>query len=403
MFSGYNNGENEFYNQTDIIEINAPYILSLEIELNLFLWKLLLLNVSLVEAFLDYSKGGYYATTSKQEKEEMLNRFILKLRHIKKLTIRISCAGTLSRLEAKGLTLPPNLKVLDVTSLEYGDGSLEVICEPSDSESNVSRDWEEPLLDESSEVDELSETDSYKDRDWEEEGSEIDEFDSDSDENGDTEEPLLDESSEFDEMSDNNSVENGDWDDPLLNEGAEVDDLSYSCVSSSFDIEVIHASIQSHCYDMGSGRQKNGVVLCPSRKKLNIKERIDIVLSWPSEEAPPVIEGSLDANEDIGVVEVSSAINDVFDIGESNVESMEVLSKFSEFSKNKESVEEVGCFSEVGIDKQIKAIAINGVSLLVVIFVLLKVDPTEACDPCVAAFKVDPAEACDPCVEASFP
>ncbi|GJZ95519.1 hypothetical protein Tco_0667853 [Tanacetum coccineum] len=52
-------------------------------------------------------------------------------------------------------------------------------------------------------------------------------------------------------------------------------------------------------------------------------------------------EGSLDANEDIGVVEVSSAIDDVFDIGESNVESMKVRSEFSEFSENKESVEEV--------------------------------------------------------------
>ncbi|GJY82244.1 hypothetical protein Tco_0495620 [Tanacetum coccineum] len=76
-------------------------------------------------------------------------------------------------------------------------------------------------------------------------------------------------------------------------------------------------------------------------KKLNIEEKIDIVLSWPSEEAPPVIKMSLDANEDIGVVEVSSAIDDVFDIGESNVESMEVRSEFSEFSENKKSVEEV--------------------------------------------------------------
>ncbi|GJQ89931.1 hypothetical protein Tco_0001070 [Tanacetum coccineum] len=76
-------------------------------------------------------------------------------------------------------------------------------------------------------------------------------------------------------------------------------------------------------------------------KKLNIEEKIDIVLSWPSEEAPPVIKWSLDANEDIGVVEVSSTIDDVFDIGESNVESMEVRSEFSEFSENKESVEEV--------------------------------------------------------------
>nr|GEU87438.1 class II heat shock protein [Tanacetum cinerariifolium] len=75
-------------------------------------------------------------------------------------------------------------------------------------------------------------------------------------------------------------------------------------------------------------------------KKLNIEEKIDIVLSWPSEEAPPVIKGSLDANEDIGVVEVSSAIDDVFDIGESNVESIEFHSKFSEFSENKESVKE---------------------------------------------------------------
>ncbi|GKD17015.1 hypothetical protein Tco_1206173, partial [Tanacetum coccineum] len=51
-----------------------------------------------------------------------------------------------------------------------------------------------------------------------------------------------------------------------------------------------------------------------ARKKLNIEEKIDIILSWPSEEAPRVIKGSVDANEDIGVVEVSSAIDDVFDI-----------------------------------------------------------------------------------------
>ncbi|GKC59616.1 hypothetical protein Tco_1087214 [Tanacetum coccineum] len=66
-------------------------------------------------------------------------------------------------------------------------------------------------------------------------------------------------------------------------------------------------------------------------KKLNIEEKIDIGLSWPSEEAPLVIKGSLDANEHIGVVEVSSVIDDVFDIGESNVENMKVRSEFSEF------------------------------------------------------------------------
>ncbi|GKE29906.1 hypothetical protein Tco_1445290 [Tanacetum coccineum] len=77
-------------------------------------------------------------------------------------------------------------------------------------------------------------------------------------------------------------------------------------------------------------------------KKLNIEEKIDIVLSRPSEEAPHVIQGSLDANEDTGVVEVSRAIDDVFDIGESNVESMEVRSEFSEFLENKENVKEDG-------------------------------------------------------------
>ncbi|GKG24327.1 hypothetical protein Tco_0394955, partial [Tanacetum coccineum] len=57
--------------------------------------------------------------------------------------------------------------------------------------------------------------------------------------------------------------------------------------------------------------------------------------------ALPEIKGSLDADEYIGVDEVSSAIDDVFGIGESNVENMEVRSKFDEFSKNKKSVEEV--------------------------------------------------------------
>ncbi|GJS11999.1 hypothetical protein Tco_0368795 [Tanacetum coccineum] len=72
-------------------------------------------------------------------------------------------------------------------------------------------------------------------------------------------------------------------------------------------------------------------------KKLNIEEKIDIVLSWPSEEAPPEIKGSLDADEDIGVDAVSSAIDCVIHIGESN----EVRSKFGEFSDNKERVVEV--------------------------------------------------------------
>ncbi|GJT73543.1 hypothetical protein Tco_1032829 [Tanacetum coccineum] len=70
-------------------------------------------------------------------------------------------------------------------------------------------------------------------------------------------------------------------------------------------------------------------------KKLNIEEKIDIVLSWPIEEDPPVIKVSLDPNEDIGIIEVSSAIDDIFDIGESNVESIDVRSEFCEFLENK--------------------------------------------------------------------
>nr|GEX73643.1 hypothetical protein [Tanacetum cinerariifolium] len=47
------------------------------------------------------------------------------------------------------------------------------------------------------------------------------------------------------------------------------------------------------------------------------------------------------ADEDIGVDDVSSAIDGVFNIGESNAESIEVRSKFGEFSENKASLEDV--------------------------------------------------------------
>ncbi|GJW91507.1 F-box protein-like protein [Tanacetum coccineum] len=200
LFTGYINREREYGNNADIIEINAPYILSLRIEDDLFLWKLLLLNVSsLVEAFLDYYKKGYYDTTAKEAEEEMLKGFILKLRHVNKLTIGDSCAGTLSRLEAKGLTFPSHLEVLDVSSDEV-------------------LDWE----DEDSEVDELFDSDSDENGDWEGEGSEADEpFDSDSsDENEDWE----DGGSEVDELFDIGSDENEDWED----EGSEADEMSHS-------------------------------------------------------------------------------------------------------------------------------------------------------------------------------
>ncbi|GJS28999.1 hypothetical protein Tco_0489619 [Tanacetum coccineum] len=108
----------------------------------------------------------------------------------------------------------------------------------------------------------------------------------------------------------------------------------------------------------------------------NIKEKAYATLSLPSEEASLVVKGPLDANEDtflslrsedpkfriqektveyvralnaaplevvfIGPVdEVSSAIDDVFDIGESNMESMRVHSNFAEFFESKESAKKV--------------------------------------------------------------
>nr|GEY30265.1 hypothetical protein [Tanacetum cinerariifolium] len=66
------------------------------------------------------------------------------------------------------------------------------------------------------------------------------------------------------------------------------------------------------------------------------------------------VKGSLDVDEDIGVDEVSSAIDGVFVIGESNVESMEVPSKFGEFSENKEIVKGCCVMSKATEDKRRK-------------------------------------------------
>ncbi|GKC80628.1 hypothetical protein Tco_1131402, partial [Tanacetum coccineum] len=72
-------------------------------------------------------------------------------------------------------------------------------------------------------------------------------------------------------------------------------------------------------------------------KECIITKKVDTIISLQSELASPEIKWSLDADEDIGVDEVSSAIDCVFHIGESN----EVCSKFGEFSENKKSVVEV--------------------------------------------------------------
>lgn len=76
----------------NIIEINAPYILSLTIQDDLLLWKLLLLDVfSLVKANLDYLIEWHYETTDKEEEEEILKGLILNLRHVKELEIGSFC------------------------------------------------------------------------------------------------------------------------------------------------------------------------------------------------------------------------------------------------------------------------------------------------------------------------
>lgn len=53
-----------------------------------------------------------------------------------------------------------------------------------------------------------------------------------------------------------------------------------------------------------------------------------------------------------GVDEAGSALDDVFDIGESNAESVEVRSAFGEFSENKESVEVRSAFGEFSENKE---------------------------------------------------
>ncbi|MFS7931349.1 putative leucine-rich repeat domain superfamily, F-box-like domain superfamily [Helianthus anomalus] len=127
VFSGYMH--RRISDVTDVIEINAPNILSLKIEDDLMLWKLLLLDVSsLVEAGLDYTKrfrhSGTTTEEAKEAEEEMLTGFILKLLHVKHLKIGISCFKVLTRLKAKGFLPPSNLKILNraSSSLYYDNG-----------------------------------------------------------------------------------------------------------------------------------------------------------------------------------------------------------------------------------------------------------------------------------------
>nr|GEW31720.1 hypothetical protein [Tanacetum cinerariifolium] len=109
VFSGYVDHEVE-----EVIEINAPYIVSLTIADDLWLSKLLLVDVScLVKAHLDYKKYGHYEPTREVSQEETLKGLILSLRHVKELKIGELCFEALAGLKAKGFICPSNLKVLE--------------------------------------------------------------------------------------------------------------------------------------------------------------------------------------------------------------------------------------------------------------------------------------------------
>ncbi|KAL4563323.1 hypothetical protein LXL04_027364 [Taraxacum kok-saghyz] len=135
---GYFNHEDEYGDNDDIIEINAPNILSLKIQDWLYLWKVLLLNVSsVVEANLNYRMLGYKERTREEAEEEMLKGYILNLHHVKELIIGVFCTRVLARLEAKGFVLPSSIKFTchlydgDSDSVKIGGREVLLINDPN--------------------------------------------------------------------------------------------------------------------------------------------------------------------------------------------------------------------------------------------------------------------------------
>ncbi|KAL7591881.1 hypothetical protein Lser_V15G31890 [Lactuca serriola] len=103
--------------EANIIEINAPNILSLTMGGLNFLCKPLLLNVSsLVKAHLDYSctKPEHLQTPPNEVEEEVLKRCIMNLRHVKELQLGLLCSKVLFCLEAKGFVSPSNVKAYQI-------------------------------------------------------------------------------------------------------------------------------------------------------------------------------------------------------------------------------------------------------------------------------------------------
>ncbi|CAH1448569.1 unnamed protein product [Lactuca virosa] len=102
-------------------------------------------TIRTVEANLDYTKLGDWETTHSETEEEMLKGFILNLHHVKELKIGSCCSKVVSRLEAKGFVVPPNIKFPDVTydCSESGSGSGSDTDTDTDTDENSveSGDW----------------------------------------------------------------------------------------------------------------------------------------------------------------------------------------------------------------------------------------------------------------------
>ncbi|XP_076939040.1 F-box/LRR-repeat protein 25-like [Bidens hawaiensis] len=117
----------------DVIEINAPNILSLTIKGEFWLRNLLLLDVSsLVEAGLDYSSHEVHDDTTLQE--ETLKGLSLHLPHAKEIKIGRKCFKVLSRLKAKGFIYPSNLKVIGDELQEQVDATTSGGAEDGESD-----------------------------------------------------------------------------------------------------------------------------------------------------------------------------------------------------------------------------------------------------------------------------
>ncbi|GKC66521.1 hypothetical protein Tco_1099119 [Tanacetum coccineum] len=133
----------------------------------------------------------------------------------------------------------------------------------------------------------------------------------------------------------------------LINKVTDIpDSLLISFYISRLKLNLQHELLVSRPTTLGDAFSLSRIIearfeaIAKKEKKKIVKKKTYVILPLQGELASPKIKGSLNADEDIGV-DVSSAIDGVFDMGESNVESMEVRSKFDKFSDTKKSLEEV--------------------------------------------------------------